>query len=422
MDKDDYIVIDLYTPGNVFISVIDNLIVSHNISNSLSTIYEISSNDSNEIIDFLISPLQMAFVYKDSYHILKNYSDCNFFFPNIVVNVKSGHIYTAHLNLDSLILNFSDNSKLINTILRRNDGKRYILQHLNMMCQNRSYFNNIIDTFNLINEPLTIYEEEMRKISETDSNSDQSQSKSITNSFKERFLEYLKVLNNQNELLENKSHTSSKHIYFGENGSIFLKDGRVIITQDDIYTQFFVSIEEHSKDNNYAFCIIDSYINSLNNFNIEVKPFIYNCMVDNLVRNNSFFKLHQLLQYRVVPDSTHVACQLLSIKAQYPPAFQLALDMLKRLNDPIRIIEVLLSERLFIEALKYINLAPKEFTQNIITRFIEEAMASGDEVLYLIIINHFKSKNVIIDDIVNQMKIQTIHGKDDTPTNENIFS
>lgn len=293
-----------------------------------------------------------------------------------------------------------------------------------MMTQGRSYFNNIVETFNLINEPLTIYEEEMKKISTTESNSEQSKEykSSISSSFKERFLDYLKKFNSQNEPLERKTHLSSKRIYINENGDTFLKDGRVIITQEDIYTQFFVLMEENPKDRQFNFCIIDAYINSLNNFNIEVKPFIYNSMVDNLVRNNSFFKLHQLLQYRVVPDSTHVACQLLSIKNQYPPAFQLALDMLKRLNDPMRIIEVLLSEKLFIEALKYINLAPKEHTQNIITRIIEETLASDDEVLYLIIINHFKSKNVIIDDIVDQMKFQTINGKDDTSTNENILS
>jgi len=52
------------------------------------------------------------------------------------------------------------------------------------------------------------------------------------------------------------------------------------------------------------------------------------------------------MQYHVIADSLHVACQLLSLGSQYTPALQLAFDMFKRLNEPIQIIEVLLTKGL----------------------------------------------------------------------------
>jgi hypothetical protein len=63
-----------------------------------------------------------------------------------------------------------------------------------------------------------------------------------------------------------------------------------------------------------------------------------------LVRKKRFYQLHQLLQYHVVSDSVHVACQLLSLEGTYPPAYQLALDMLKRLQTHEQILEVLLTK------------------------------------------------------------------------------
>ena len=66
-------------------------------------------------------------------------------------------------------------------------------------------------------------------------------------------------------------------------------------------------------------------------------------VINLLIHNNRFYQLHQFLQYHVIADSVPVACQLLSLEQRYPPAGQLALDMLKRLNSvPGSIIEVLL--------------------------------------------------------------------------------
>jgi hypothetical protein len=73
-----------------------------------------------------------------------------------------------------------------------------------------------------------------------------------------------------------------------------------------------------------------------------VYHYIYELVINLLVSNGRCYQLHQLLQYHVVRDSDHVACLLLSLVPVYPPAYQLAIDMLKRLGTLEDIVEVLL--------------------------------------------------------------------------------
>jgi len=73
-----------------------------------------------------------------------------------------------------------------------------------------------------------------------------------------------------------------------------------------------------------------------------VYHYIYELVINLLVSNNRCYQLHQLMQYHVVRDSEHVACLLLSLVPKYPPAYQLAIDMLKRLGTYEDIVEVLL--------------------------------------------------------------------------------
>jgi hypothetical protein len=58
--------------------------------------------------------------------------------------------------------------------------------------------------------------------------------------------------------------------------------------------------------------------------------FLNELLINLLVRQKSFFLLHQLLQYHVISDSKPLACLLLSLENVYPASYQLALDMLAR--------------------------------------------------------------------------------------------
>ena len=102
-------------------------------------------------------------------------------------------------------------------------------------------------------------------------------------------------------------------------------------------------------------------------------------MINLLVANERFYQLHQFLQYHVIRDSAHVACLLLSLESKYPPAFQLAIDMLKRLHTREQLIEVLLLKSQVMNALRFarsdssIKLNPAQF--------LEAALQSGDSLV-----------------------------------------
>lgn len=139
-----------------------------------------------------------------------------------------------------------------------------------------------------------------------------------------------------------------------------IRPGEVVVsvTQADMYTHVFVPIEGRDPpllDAKYIVGVITEYIRSLNFHHVAVTPFLYELLINFLVSNSRWYQLHQFLQYHVVSDSMHVACQLLSLEAKYPPAYQLALDMMKRLNTHEQIVEVLISKNLLLPALRFMK-------------------------------------------------------------------
>ena len=67
-------------------------------------------------------------------------------------------------------------------------------------------------------------------------------------------------------------------------------------------------------------------------FCTEVDFDVEDVLVSHLVRTGQYYQLHQLLQYYVINDRKQMACKLLTLHRDYPPAIQLALDMLKRIG------------------------------------------------------------------------------------------
>ena len=108
--------------------------------------------------------------------------------------------------------------------------------------------------------------------------------------------------------------------------------------------------------------------------------YIYELVINLLVSNNRCYQLHQLMQYHVVRDSDHVACLLLSLVPIYPPAHQLAIDMLKRLGALEDIVEVLLLKAQVITAIRFIRSHDLQ-TRVRAALFLESALAAGDRTV-----------------------------------------
>ena len=175
-------------------------------------------------------------------------------------------------------------------------------------------------------------------------------------------------------------------------------DSVVSVTQADMYTHVFVPIEGRDPpllDTKYVVCVITEYIRSLNFHHVAVTPFLYELLINFLVSNCRWYQLHQFLQYHVVSDSTHVACQLLSLESKYPPAYQLALDMMKRLSTHEQIVEVLISKNYLLQALRFmkshrVKIPPK--------RVLEAAVQLRDNTILFHVYKFFESRKELTED------------------------
>lgn len=170
---------------------------------------------------------------------------------------------------------------------------------------------------------------------------------------------------------------------------------QTIVTQEDMYAHV-LSLFVENKNINYKFmvAVLVEYIRSLNQFLIEVEHYLYELIINLLVRNKCFYQLHQFLQYHVISDSKPLACLMLSLECEYPPAYQLALDMLKRLNTANEeIIEVLLSKRQFLPALRYIRAIGAE--DSVAPRkFFEAVLNPEDPMLFYTVYKFFEQRNI----------------------------
>ena len=172
------------------------------------------------------------------------------------------------------------------------------------------------------------------------------------------------------------------------------RDGYAIVEQKEIYSYVLASMVEENKvlPSKYKLAVIMEYIRSLSVHSRPVQHYLYELIINLLVAEKKFHQLHQLIQYHVVVDSAPVALQLLSLDSVYPPAYQLALDMLKRLHTNEEIVEVLLSRNNVLGALRFIR--EHGFRSVPVARFLRIALDSGDAPLFHTVFTFFVQRNL----------------------------
>ena len=179
----------------------------------------------------------------------------------------------------------------------------------------------------------------------------------------------------------------------------------LVVTQQDMYTQVFLPLEERGVPWKTLICVLTTYVTSLTQrAQLPVDTDIYGFMIDLLVRNKQYYQLHQFLQLRVIADSLHVACQLMYLSSTYPPATQLGLDMFKRLKEHAYTIESLLSRGMVLIALRFLKTVrwTAHEAQSLVPRFLQEAKFSGDMTLFYVTYTFFAQRNEIFTGICDE--------------------
>eukprot|EP00054_Salpingoeca_dolichothecata_P020883 m.132877 g.132877 ORF g.132877 m.132877 type:complete len:572 (-) comp23789_c0_seq2:199-1914(-) len=345
--------------GRFAINIVDNLILVHHQTSKTSTLFDIksdvgqdkSSTQSVVVHEPILPPrsIQSAILKKkgkekpcDLYA-----SSWIVFQPDIIIDAKLGLLWTVSVNLEPIARQIADKEKMVDFLLRRKDAKLVLLRVIKAILnpKNRVPLRVIARVFDQINSVLA----------------------------------------------SALAHSKGKELRPAPETF-----AQVVLEQEDLYTDVFNPLDVPGTDFHFVISVLVEYIRSLGQFGVPVQHFLYELVINLLVRHDRYYQLHQFLQYHVVTDSKHVACLLLSLDKDYPPAFQLALDMLKRLSTANEeIFDVLLSKGKLLPALRFMRSLGTEAMASVSARrFLEVALASGDHMLFYTVFRFFEQRNL----------------------------
>lgn len=372
--------------GRFAINVIDNLIIVHHQASKTSMLFDI--NMGREPDGFVtyhqpvaslrpIKPFSMCLPAATGSQMLGEPAHINcelyspnwvVFQPNIVIDAKLGYLWYIGLRLQPLVNLIQDKCLLVDFLLQRKDSKPVVIQVLQNILepteQNRSHLVVIAKLFDHLNDVYRSFlEVEMQSQMGTPASSGLSVSPARP-------------------------------------AAPVQPKAPVVIDQSDMYTNVFSRFaDRHTKDGNmvdggkFVVWVLLEYVRSLTDFHIPVQHYLHELVINSLVQHKAYYQLHQLLQYHVVSDSKPLACLLLSLENLYPPAHQLALDMLKRLSTANEeIIEVLLSKQQILPALRFVR-SIGAVDQVSARKFLEAAKSAEDSTIFYAVFKFFEQRN-----------------------------
>nr|XP_027201920.1 regulator of MON1-CCZ1 complex-like [Dermatophagoides pteronyssinus] len=355
--KTDILITNL--TGRFATNIVDDLVIIHHQTTKSSMIFDInlSANEINDQIKFHLPIISKCTIrpYKINNVIDYDLYSPNWviFQPNIIIDAKYGCLWFLELNLEFIERLIKNVPILIDFLLLRRNSKQNILK----VCRNivrisKKYGQNPIGNLSLVFNKLNL-------------------------TYKESF-------SNTNTPMDS---SSSSFDYVRQKT-------RTTIDQKDILSNFFDYFTEDDIDNHLGIAIIFEYVYSLSSHDIEIEFFIYEFLINYLIKSGNYYQMHQFLQYHVFNDSTHLACLLLSLNKKYPYGYQLGLDMLKRLNKTDdEIIEVLLSQNQIIRALRYLEKYGDIYSVSA-RKFLETAYATKDTKIFHQVYKFFQLRNL----------------------------
>jgi len=427
--------------GGIAINVVDNLMVAHHQASGTSATFDVAlKGESDGHISHhkpIGDPIKIhhptsltatpSSSDKSSSVASSSYSpNWVMFSPDIIIDAKQGSMWRLKNNLDlsrlkktTALSNHHHMSlqTIVSFLLQRDRAKPVLLDVLLDWCQfgegpGEETDLTIGEAFDLINREYRAYldAQVQNNLALSSSpfystNSSSSASSAISAS------QSCRDFSSQAVGTTSSTSTSSATSNVGQSSptSWSSSSAKVIIDQSDLYSNLFVPlVDQGSSDINRAprrrqrlVDILLEYSRSLEEKRIPVQHFLSEVLVHLLVQNESWYQLHQLLQYRVISDSKQLACLLLSLESVYPASTQLALDMLTRLrNSSEEICEILLSKGRVLSALQFADDRGLVHRDALKARKFLDAASSVDQederrAVFYSTFNFFKQKSML---------------------------
>jgi len=365
-------VLKLNVSGRCSLSILDNLIVVHHHQSKRSFMFDIRLDGDiiggivyhRPFLDPLpVKPFRLSLPVVPTSNgaevqelVCELYSQsCVIFPPDVILDAKLGCFWYLHLQLEPLDSLVSDKCRLLDLLLLRRDSKSVILSVCSTILSSPQPANLVIASaiFNKLN----------------------------------------RVYHSHIEAQMSDAVCNTETLTQDSDNVVMQKS--LVVDQSDMYTHIFSELVQ-LKDVPYKFAIavVVEYIRSLSMHHISVQHYLYELLINTLVDHSCFYQLHQFLQYHVLTDSQHLACSLLALESVYPPAYQLALDMLKRLATASdSIVEVLLSRKQLLTAVRFVQ-SVGLVDQLSARKFLEAARTTDCPMTFFAVFRFFEQRNL----------------------------
>jgi hypothetical protein len=381
---------NLFSQGVLNVSFIDSLIILHNSDDKLSMAYDLGAKQ-----DTPVSP-PMPMIAGSKNQSIQLYSPkWMMATPNFIIDTANGLAFELCISIERMPISIRSKIDLVKFLFRRKNSKAVLLQKIKSLIVERKESLRVISSiFFLVNKNYSMHmakiEAEKQKLLQP---KNENQQRNI-------FSSMLAPLT-----ADTSSHTSPIHnknagSIFSESGISSPREenlssncmGYSIIDQGDMYSHVLNALDEDSSvvsneesgpsgiTTTELIVLLVEYIRSLKYFKIPVQHLLQKFLIELLVKSKDYPLLHQYVQYKVIEDSIPTAWQILHMSSEYEPAYQIALDMMDRLEAYENMCEILISRKEISQALQIMY---RHRISNIPYKVIfEHVVALNDKTLF----------------------------------------
>lgn len=263
---------------------------------------------------------------------------------DICVDIKKGRCYKLVISPIFVTENHPDKVEAIQFLLRRSHCKHRALQQIKNILKERTDPKIVAELFCI-----------------------------FANQYK------IAALEKKNKSSQAKPEPTSRKNSFSSETDMKIEQGTLLLQSEILGVVFLPLYEENIIDMSLLSFYVEIYAKSMWNEDLQVQHNIQILLVKILMRKQDFLKIEQLMQHNVVSDSMETCNLLLSNFHLYEPFWQTAADMLVRLKEYDRLVEILIDKNFYFES--YLVLEIKTAMKFDIIKLISQEYQEVDQNL-----------------------------------------
>lgn len=181
------------------------------------------------------------------------------------------------------------------------------------------------------------------------------------------------------------------------------------VDQTSIVRSIFEPLGENSNmDKKWLANVILEFLSILKKNRSNIENYLPELLITIMSEAHDYLRLQQILQHRVIDDTKFLAFRLVEISKNFPPFFQLAIDMLSRKANHGEIVNLLLEKNQIVDAILCLK-DPANIDQQLCNKIIDAAWKIDNRQMKFMIYNYFK--NIVKVPFLNTSTIPTTFEK-----------